>query len=294
MKGGGIGTLGAAAVTAVVAALAASAAPAPSPTDDSQAPPLRVCSDPNNMPFSSRDQAGFENKIASIVASDLGRPLTYIWRPQRRAYIRNTLKAGLCDAVMGVPAKLSMVTVTHPYYRSTYVFVYRSDRGYGDLRSIRDPRLKHLSIGVQLIGDDGYNTPPAHALSEQGMVTNLVGYTVYGDYREPNPPARIVEAVENGTVDIAAVWGPLAGYFGRDRAVPLTIEAITDTADFEPLQFQYEIAIGVGKGNDQLAADIDGALGRHRSEITQLLQSYGVPLVAPKDAESKQPKQADP
>jgi mxaJ protein len=129
---------------------------------------FRVCADPNNLPFSSSDRSGFENKLADIVAADLGKDVSYTWRPQRRAFIRNTLNADQCDAIMGVPAKLDLVTTSQPYYRSTYVFVYRSDHGLDRLNSILDPRLRKLAIGVQLIGDDGYNTPPSHALSEQG------------------------------------------------------------------------------------------------------------------------------
>lgn len=241
---------------------------------------FRVCADPNNLPFSRSDGSGFENKLAELIASDLGERLVYTWRPQRRAYIRTTLKAGECDAIMGVPAQLGPVTATRPYYRSRYVFISRTDRNLGNLTSISDPRLKDLSIGVQLIGDDGYNTPPAHALSEQGIVANLVGYTVYGDYRQPNPPARIIDAVVNGAVDIAAVWGPLAGYFAPRATVPLTLTPITETAKFKPLRFDYAIAVGVRKGDDALKTPIDAVLGRRKAEIAQLLAQYGVPLVS--------------
>jgi quinoprotein dehydrogenase-associated probable ABC transporter substrate-binding protein len=241
---------------------------------------FRVCADPNNLPFSNSSGAGFENKIAALIADDLGKHLTMAWRPQRRAFVRHTIKEDLCDVVMGVPAGFEMLATTHPYYRSRYVFVYRSDRGYGPLTSIRDPRLKHLAIGVQLIGDDGYNTPPAHALSQQGIVTNLVGYTVYGDYRKPNPPARIIDAVADGTVDVAAVWGPLAGYFAARAPVPLTLAPITETAGFKPLLFQYDIAVGVRKQDAALKAQIDGALERHRADIDDVLKQYGVPLVS--------------
>jgi mxaJ protein len=267
----------------LAALLAASGLVVAQPAEDKG---LRVCADPNNLPFSARDGSGFENKIAELIAADLGTEVSYTWRPQRRAFIRNTLKAGVCDVIMGVPTALEMLATTRPYYRSTYVFVYRTDRGYGALTSIRDPRLKNLSIGVQLIGDDGYNTPPAHALSEQGIITNLVGYTVYGDYREPNPPARIVDAVANGTVDIAAVWGPLAGYFARRSPVPLTVTPITETAGFTPLRFTYDIAVGVRKG-DPLKGRFDDALARHRDEIARLLDDYGVPRVGDDEAKAE-------
>ena len=144
---------------------------------------FRVCADPNNLPFSNSEGTGFENKLAELIAQDLGQHVVYTWWAQRRGFIRNTLKAGSCDVVMGVPARLDMVETTRPYYGSTYVFLSRADRHY-DLHSLKDPRLHNLAIGVQLIGDDGYNTPPAHALGEQGIITNLVGYTVYGDYRQ--------------------------------------------------------------------------------------------------------------
>lgn len=239
---------------------------------------LRVCADPNNLPYSNRDEAGFENKLAEFVATKLGKQLTYVWQPQRRAYIRTGLGSDACDILMGVPVKFERVEATLPYYRSTYVFVYRSDRHF-DLQSIKDQRLRKLSVGVQLIGNDGYNTPPAHALSEQGIINNVVGYTVYGDYRQPNPSSRIVEAVESGAVDLAAVWGPVAGYFAKLSPVSLTVAPIGDTDEFKPLLFQYDIAIGVRKGNHALRSQIDGIIARHRTEITRLLEDYSVPLV---------------
>jgi mxaJ protein len=270
------------ALVACAGPLLALAAP-PAQSQDADPTAFRVCADPNNLPFSNRDGAGFENKLAELIAGKLGRHVTYTWWAQRRGFIRNTLKAGDCDVVMGIPAAVDMVEATRPYYRSTYVFVSRADRRYG-LQSITDPRLKDLSIGVQLIGNDGYNTPPAHALGAQGIVGNVTGYTVYGDYREPNPPARIVEAVESGAIDIAAVWGPLAGYFAQRSPVPLTLTRITDTEAFKPLAFQYDIAIGVRKGDHALRAQIDDVLAAHKPEIDKLLQDYAVPLVNTVDA----------
>jgi quinoprotein dehydrogenase-associated probable ABC transporter substrate-binding protein len=272
---------------AVACCVTLAAAISAASAEESSSNPFRVCADPNNLPFSNQARAGFEDKLAQIIAADLSRPLAYVWHPQRRAFIRDTLKAGRCDAVMGVPAELAAVTASRPYYRSAYVFVYRPDHGLDGLSSMRDRRLKDVSIGVQLIGDDGYNTPPAHALSAQGIVDNLVGYTIYGDYREPNPPARIVDAVAAGAVDVAAVWGPLAGYFAPRETVPLTLTPITDTAEYKPLLFQYDIAVGVRKGDEALKTRIDAALDRHRMEIKHLLQSYGVPLVAEDGAVAK-------
>lgn len=240
---------------------------------------LRVCADPNNLPFSNEARAGFENKLADMVAQDFGEPVTYTWWAQRRGFVRNTLKAKDCDVVMGVPEKLDMVLTTRPYYRSTYVFVSRADR-HIDTRSIKDPALRKLTIGVQLIGDDGANTPPADALGQEGIIRNLVGYLIYGDYRNPNPPQEIVKAVAEGKVDIAAVWGPLAGYVAKHSPTPLRVVPIEDTQSFAPLTFEFDISMGVRKGDDALKARLDDFIARKQPEIRSLLTSYGVPLVA--------------
>ena len=171
---------------------------------------LRVCADPNNMPFSNQAEEGFENKLAGMVAKQFGKAVSYTWWAQRRGFIRQTLKAGVCDLVMGIPAGYDLVETTRPYYRSTYVFVSQAAR-HLQLDAIDDPQLRRLTIGVHLIGADGNNTPPAHALGRQGIVDNVRGFMIYGDYREPDPPARLIEAVENGEIDIAAAWGQLAG-----------------------------------------------------------------------------------
>ncbi len=135
--------------------------------------PLRICADPFDLPFSNDKGEGFENKIAGIVAQDLGLTVSNFWWPHRRGFIRNSLSAGLCDVVIGVPVGFDPVRTTKAYYRSTYYFVYRSDRNL-HIRSLDDTILKHLKIGVNLIGYDYTNTPPAHALSSRGVVGYLM------------------------------------------------------------------------------------------------------------------------
>ncbi|RVD60098.1 quinoprotein dehydrogenase-associated putative ABC transporter substrate-binding protein [Mesorhizobium sp. M2D.F.Ca.ET.185.01.1.1] len=236
---------------------------------------LRVCADPNNLPFSNAAGQGFENRIAEIVADDLGAKLTYTWWAQRRGFVRNTLKAGLCDLVPGTPANLEMLRTTTPYYRSSYVFVTRQDGP--DVTSFNDPRLRGLRIGVQLIGDDGANSPPVRALGRRGIVGHLIGYPVYGDYAAPNPPARIVDAVANGEIDLAVVWGPLAGYFAQKQKVPLRITPVTPRVDGPQLPMIYDISMGVRREDDALRGDVNAALARHKAEIDALLAQYGVP-----------------
>jgi quinoprotein dehydrogenase-associated probable ABC transporter substrate-binding protein len=245
-------------------------------------PLLRVCADPNNLPFSNRSGEGFENKLAQLIASDLGWHVEYTWWAQRRGFIRNTLNAGLCDVIIGVPAGLEMVAHTRPYYRSTYVLVSRADR-HLDIISLSDPRLQDYTIGVHLVGDDGANTPPVHALSAQGYVNNVVGYMIYGNYRQPNPSARLIEDVAAGKIDIAAAWGPLAGYFAQKSRVPLRVSTIADTARFAPQRFEFDITMGVRRKDDALRAKLDRILLRRAAEIHALLDSYGVPLLEPRN-----------
>ncbi len=239
---------------------------------------FRVCADPNNLPFSNEARAGFENKLAELVAAQFKQVVSYDWHAERRGFIRQTLRAHACDVVMNVPDHYDLVETTRPYYRSTYVFVSRADR-HLDIASIKDPRLRSLKIGVQLVGDDGFNTPPAHALSAEGIVNNLVGFTLYGDYRQPSPPARIVTAVEKAEVDIAAVWGPLAGYFAKQSPVPLVVTPIADTASFSPLRFQYSMAMGVRKGDDAMRDRLDHVIEQQQRQIDALLVSFGVPML---------------
>jgi mxaJ protein len=238
---------------------------------------LRVCADPNNLPYSDEKREGFEDRLATLVANDLGRPVQYTWWAQRRGFVRNTLKAGKCDVVMGVVAGMGPVVTTTPYYRSVYTFVTRRDTPA--IRSFDDPRLRTLRVGVQLIGDDFANTPPTTALTRRGIVKNVRGYTVFGDYREPNPPSRIVRAVADGEVDVAIVWGPLAGYFARRSAVPLRVAPVSPPFDGGNLPLAFDIAMGVRHGDEAFRDTLNAVIRRRRPEIDRLLAEYGVPRV---------------
>ena len=240
---------------------------------------LRVCADPNNLPFSNRAGQGFENRLAEMLARDLGARVAYTWWAQRRGFVRNTLKSRDCDLWPGVATGVDMLATTRPYYRSSYVFVSRADRGLG-IRSYDDPRLKRLTIGVQMIGDDGANTPPAHALARRGMVGNVRGYMLYGDYARPNPPAAIVEAVDRGDIDLAVVWGPLAGYFAARAAHPLALVPVRPEVDAGQWPMAFDVSIGVRKGDRELRDRLDASLVRHAPEVRSLLADYHVPVTA--------------
>jgi mxaJ protein len=237
---------------------------------------LRVCADPNNLPFSNDRGEGIENRIAELIGRELHRPVEYTWWAQRRGFLRNTLNAGLCDLVVSTPSSMEMLLTTRPYYRSSYVFLSRRDH-HTTIRSLDDPRLRHLRIGVQLIGDDFANAPPAHALANRGIVRNVVGYPVYGDYRQANPPARIVDAVTRGDIDVGIVWGPLAGYFAQRSAVPLDLVPVSPRVDLPYLPFVFDIAMGVRRGDTTFRAQLNEIIERRQPAIDSILDAFGVP-----------------
>jgi mxaJ protein len=253
------------------------AAPGPAPRE------LRVCADPNNLPFSNRRGEGLENRIAELLARDLRAQVRYVWMPQLRGFVRKTLKTGACDVIMGVPEGYDPVLTTRPYYRSTYVFVYRADRG-PRVTSLDDPVLRRTRIGIHVVGDDYTNPPPAQALAARGIIDNVIGYPIVGDYAKPNPPARLIDAVASGEVDIAIVWGPLAGYFAKRSPVRLGIVPVLPSQDVSGQPFAFAIALGVRRGDTALAARLDSLLVRERPAVDRILDRYGVPRLPSADA----------
>ena len=237
---------------------------------------LRVCADPNNLPFSNEREEGFENELAHMVAREMGARVEYTWWAQRRGFIRNTLGAGACDVVMGMPASMELALTTRPYYRSTYVFVTRRAAGLHP-RSLDDSLLRRVRVGVQVIGDDYANAPPAHAMARRGIVQNVRGYSVYGDYARPSPPSRIVQGVATGEVDVAIAWGAMAGYFAARQPVALDVTPVSPEIDLPFVPMVYDISLGVRREDVALRDELDAVLARLRPEIGRLLERYHVP-----------------
>lgn len=233
---------------------------------------LRVCADPNNMPFSNQRREGFENRLVERIAADWGMTVRYTWWAQRRGAIRNTLNARECDLIPGIGSAVEMVSATRPWYQARYMFVTRRDRGL-DIAGFDDPRLKQLRIGVQLVGDDGNNTPPAHALAKRGIVENVRGYLVYGDYARPDPQAPIVRAVASGEVDVALVWGPVAEWYAKDSAVPLKLTP-APWMDGPQLPMQFDISMGVRRGDETLRTALNAWLAAHKADVATILEQY--------------------
>jgi len=241
---------------------------------------LRVCADPNNLPFSNDRHEGFENKIADVVAKDLGRTVQYYWQPQRRGFIRTTLRAGECDVVMGLPSSFDLARVTKPYYRSAYYFVSNRARGL-HIRSLDDPQLRRLRVGIEITGDDYDNPPAAQALAARHIIDNVRGFPVYGDYSSSHPSWGVLNALEQGDVDVAIAWGPLAGYVASRTRARIEMHPVTPQVDAPALRFVYDISMGVRRQDRALAAALDAAIQRHAQEIRAILTEYGVPFAAP-------------
>jgi mxaJ protein len=235
---------------------------------------LRVCSDPNNLPFSNRAQAGLEDALARLVGAELGLSVTHYFWAQRRGFVRNTLKADKCDLIMGVPADSDMLLTTRPYYRSSYVFVTRSE--LPTLRSFDDPRLRSLRVGVPLVGDDYANPPPVHALSRRGIVDNVRGFSVFGDYSQESPPLELLRALERGEIDVAIAWGPLAGFAVKQSEGKLKLHPVSPRAE-GPHRFSFSVSMGVRPDAHELKRTLDAVLGKKRQAIEELLRDYGVP-----------------
>jgi mxaJ protein len=231
---------------------------------------LRVCADPNNMPFSNMKQEGFENRIAALVAKDLQAHLIYVWQRMGRGFVREYLDKSQCDLLIGIPSNFRPVLTTSPYYRSSYVFVSRRSRKLQLTSGFDSPALHPLKIGVQVL-DEEY-TPPGEALARRGLQAAIVGFDTTGD-----SAGSIIKAVANHQVDVAVAWGPLAGYFAQKHHGSLTLTPVEPEIDPPGLPFTFAISMGVRKGNSTLRDDLEQILNKRNSEIRTILDQYGVP-----------------
>lgn len=259
--------------------LLASAASAQAPEPRTQ---FRVCKDPNNMPFSNAKAEGYEDKIAQLFAKDLGLPVTYYTFPQRMGFIRNTLRYKLpgedypCDIVMSVPKDYGQVLATKAYYRSTYALVIPRGKGMDNVKSQEDflalapERLHALRIGV-------YDRSPASAwLAHHQLVDQGVPYRILNADPDQYPGQIIEDDLAHGKLDVAIVWGPIAGYFARRVSTPaLMVVPLKSEPD---VQMDFEIAMGVRFGESDWKKQIDGLIERDQTQIQAILAEYGVPL----------------
>jgi quinoprotein dehydrogenase-associated probable ABC transporter substrate-binding protein len=231
---------------------------------------LRVCADPNNLPFSNQQGEGFENEIAELIAGRLGVPVTYTWYPQTMGFVRNTLRAYLCDLVMGVASANELLQNTNPYYRSTYVLAYRTADGdrFADLDG---PGMRDARIGV-IAG-----TPPTNLLAERGLLAKVQPYQLLVDTRFYHPGEDMIDDLAAGRIDAALLWGPIAGYWASRQDEPITLAPLHGDQPGQRLDFR--ISMGIRPGEPGWKLELNDLIRELQPEITAILERYGVPLL---------------
>jgi quinoprotein dehydrogenase-associated probable ABC transporter substrate-binding protein len=231
---------------------------------------LKVCADPNNLPFSDQKEQGFENKIAELIATTLGKKVQYTWFPQIIGFVRNTLQAHRCDLVIGTVAGDDSMLTTDPYYFTTYVMLYRSDKGL-DFKGLGDPRLAGLRLGVVSA------TPPSDLLVRHGLMANAKPYQLTVDTRAFSPTHQMVEDLMAGKIDVGLLWGPIAGYYRTHEKLPLTLVPLADEPGAAPMK--YHIAMGVRRNEPEWQRQVNALIVKEQPQITAILRDYGVPLL---------------
>jgi quinoprotein dehydrogenase-associated probable ABC transporter substrate-binding protein len=236
---------------------------------------LRVCADPANLPFSNEAGTGFENKIAELLARDLGVPLQYTWFPQATGFLRNTLAAKRCDLVMGYAAGSDPVQNTNPYYRSAWVLVTRRDDGLDRVDALDDPRLKGKRLGVVA------GTPPATLLAVNGLIGRAKPYPLMVDRRYESPSEDMVRDIASGEIDGGILWGPIGGYFAKLAGKPLAVAPLTHHEAGVPMTFR--ITFGIRHGETEWKHRLNDFIAARQGEISRVLLDYGVPLIDEQD-----------
>jgi quinoprotein dehydrogenase-associated probable ABC transporter substrate-binding protein len=231
---------------------------------------LRVCADPHNLPFSNEAGEGFENKIAELLAEDLGRQVAYTWYPQSIGFVRNTLGAHACDVVMGTVSTGELVQNTNPYYRSSYALVQRAD-AQTKADALTDPQLAQLRIGAVA------RTPPIDILARQGLLKNVTPYALVVDTRYDSPGRDMVQDVAAGKIDVGVLWGPIAGYWAKQASVPL--EVLPLSGENVGARLDFRIAMGLRRNEPEWKQVLNDFIAKHQAEIQAILLQYGVPLL---------------
>lgn len=232
---------------------------------------LRVCSDPANLPFSNDKKEGFENKIADIIAQELGVPVEYTWFPQVTGFVRNTLFAKRCDLVIGTGQGDEMMLNTNAIYSSGYALVYKPGTGLDGVDSLFDPRLQGKHIGVVA------GTPPANLIAKAGLMGLARPYQLVVDRRYDSPAEEMVKDIRSGEIAAGVLWGPIAGYFASKGGEPLTVVPLTKDAKGNHMVFR--ITMGVRQGDDLWKRQLNDIIRKRQGEIDKVLLGYGVPLL---------------
>ena len=237
---------------------------------------FKVCADPENMPYSNQKGEGFENKIAELLAKDLGKELTYEFWLDRQGFLRNTINAQRCDVIMGMGSDVDNLRTSKPYYRSGYVFVYRKSSNY-NIKDWDSPDLRKGIIGI--VGE----SPPTSTLRDHDLMGNAHPYRIQRDLNFP--PSLMIDDLVAGKNDIAIIWGPIGGYFAKQSKEPLVVVPIPEfksernSFDTQKGKSEFNISVAVRKKDKDRMEMIQGALDRNQSKIMKILDDYGIPHV---------------
>jgi mxaJ protein len=236
---------------------------------------FKVCADPENMPYSNAKGEGFENKIAELLAQDLGLKLSYLFWYDRMGFLRNTLNAKRCDVVMGTTPDNDALRTSKPYYRSGHVFVWRKESNY-NITDWDSPDLKKGIIGI--VGQ----SPATIPMNDHGLINNARPYRQQRDLNLP--PSYLIDDLAKKDIDIAIAWGPIGGYFAKNNAVPMEVRIIPEYVTGDAINQAkgkefWNISVGVRKKDKERMAKIDAALERNKDKIEKILNDYGVPHV---------------
>ncbi|WP_454855383.1 substrate-binding domain-containing protein [Rhizobium binxianense] len=233
---------------------------------------LRVCADPSNMPFTDESGEGFENKLAELVAAKTGRKsVAYTWYPMATGFVRNTLRANRCDIIMGYAQGDELVQNTNAYYRSTYVMVFKKGRDLEGAETIEDPKLAGKKVGIVA------GTPPSANLARANLMRNAKTYPLMVDTRAtPSMAEVMLKDLQNDAIDIAVLWGPMAGYYVKEInpdfvMVPLLKEQSSHMA--------YRITMGVRPSDQEWKRTLNTVIRENQSEINRILLQYQVPII---------------
>ena len=231
---------------------------------------LRVCADPNNLPFSNKAQEGLENRIVALIGREMGKEVRYTWFPQSTGFVRNTLKLRQCDLIAGITTTSETVQNTNPYYHSAYSIVYRKSLGT-PIESMSDPRLKELRLGVVA------GTPPADVLAANGLLGNLKPYHLLADTRRNSPAKNAVLDVASGETDVAFIWGPIAGYYAGQSEEALVVIPLLQ--EDPRVRMNYRVSMAVRYNETDWKHAVNDVLKTIQPEINDILFEYGIPLL---------------
>jgi quinoprotein dehydrogenase-associated probable ABC transporter substrate-binding protein len=237
---------------------------------------FRVCADPHNLPFSNEQGEGFENKLAAMLATKLGKRLGYAWYPQATGFVRNTLGAHRCDVIMGFPQGDDLVQSTNPYYRTAYALIFKAGGDLEGIDSLADARLKQKRIGVVA------GTPPATYLAANGLLTRTKPYPLMVDTRIESSAEAMTKDLKAGEIDVGVLWGPMAGFFARQANPPIQVVALLKETGGP--RMVYRIAMGVRASDQNWKRELNRLIQEHQPDINKLLLSYGVPLLDERDS----------